>query len=376
MSARRSCSVIAAILCGAIGTPGAGHAQADSAATPWYQSVQLDGFLETSYSYNFNRPDSRTNTLRVFDFDDQSFKLDVFELVAQRPASKPRESGFRADVVCGSSVPRVSAAVGLFRDDAGIAGDLDLQQAYASYVAPLGSGLRIDVGKFITPFGAEVIEGYDGWNDNATRSFLFGYAIPFTHTGGRLSYAFSSRVGATVLVVNGWDDARDDNRAKSVGGQLALTPLDPLVLVVGAMIGPERPDNDSDPRSLLDATATWKASGGWTFAANGDWGAERNALGPGADAHWSGIAGYLRWDVTRGCAWALRAETFDDVDGARTGVSQRLSELTLTPEAKVSANLRVRGDLRFDRSNRPVFEKRGGASDSQTTLLVEALYGF
>ncbi|TMQ69103.1 MAG: porin [Candidatus Eisenbacteria bacterium] len=316
------------------------------------------------------------NTLRVFDFDDQSFKLDVFELVAQRPASKARESGFRADVVLGSSVPRVSAAAGLFRDDAGMAGDLDLQQAYASYVAPLGSGLRIDLGKFITPFGYEVIEGFDGWNDNATRSYLFGYAIPFTHTGARLAYAFSSRIGLTAVLANGWDDARDDNRAKTVGAQLALTPLDPLVLVVGAMTGPERADNDSDPRSLLDVTLMWKSGGTLALGANGDWGAERNALGPDADAHWSGIAGYARWEMTAGLAWSLRAETFDDVDGTRTGVHQRLSELTLTPEAKVSANLRVRGDLRFDHSDQAVFEKRGGTSDRQTTVLVGALYSF
>ena len=135
-------AIVAAIAGASFGAPGAGFAQGGAAPAPWHEAIRVNGFLGTSYSYNFNRPDSQTNTLRVFDFDDQSFKLDDFELVAQRPASKPRESGFRADIVFGSSVPRVSAASGLFRDDAGTAGDLDLQQAYATYVAPLGSGLR------------------------------------------------------------------------------------------------------------------------------------------------------------------------------------------------------------------------------------------
>ena len=40
-----------------------------------------------------------------------------------------------------------------------------------SWNAPCGSGLRFDAGKFITHHGYEVIEGYDGWNDNATHSF-------------------------------------------------------------------------------------------------------------------------------------------------------------------------------------------------------------
>ena len=56
--------------------------------------------------------------------------------------------------------------------------DIDVQQAFASWIAPVGSGLRLDFGKFVTHFGYEVIQGYDGWNDNATRSQLFGFAIP------------------------------------------------------------------------------------------------------------------------------------------------------------------------------------------------------
>lgn len=41
---------------------------------PWYEQVSFDALVSASYSYNFNRPDSRTNPLRVFDFDDDTFK--------------------------------------------------------------------------------------------------------------------------------------------------------------------------------------------------------------------------------------------------------------------------------------------------------------
>ena len=344
--------------------------------TPWYKTIQVNGFVSTSYSYNFNRPDSRTNTLRVFDFDDNTFKIDVFELVAQKPASNLRETGFRADAALGSSIPRASAAAGLFRDAAGAAEDLDLQQAYMSYVAPLGSGLRIDAGKFVTHFGYEVIDGYDGWNDNATRSILFGFAIPFTHTGVRATYAVSPHVVATLLLVNGWDDARDNNRAKSVGAQLAVTPVSPVTVNLNAMVGPERVDNNSDGRSLLDLVAIWRASPQLTLGANGDWGAEQDAVTPGKDASWSGIAGYARFGPIGAFALSMRGESFDDGDGARTGVSQSVNEITLTPEARLSSSLLVRGDLRVDHSNHGVFEKKGGLSDTQTTALVSAVYSF
>ena len=60
---------------------------------------------------------------------------------------------------------------------------MDIPQLFVSYIAPIGKGLRIDGGKFVTHMGYEVIGGYDGYNDNFSRGFIFGYGIPFTHTG-------------------------------------------------------------------------------------------------------------------------------------------------------------------------------------------------
>ena len=182
--------------------------------------ISVNGFVSTSYSYNLNRPASGTNRYRVFDFDDNTFKLDVAELVLQRAVSKAGDVGFRVDATAGGSIPRVAAASGLFRDPAtGAAEDFDLQQAFVSWVAPVGRGLRLDVGKMVTTAGYEVVEGYDGFNDNATRSFLFAYAEPVTHTGMKAAYAFSDTVSANVMVVNGWDNVKDNNCVEDPGGR-------------------------------------------------------------------------------------------------------------------------------------------------------------
>ena len=357
-------------------------AEAEAGASPaWLREVTLNGFLNTSYSYNFNRPASGTNQLRVFDFDDNTFKLDVFELVVQRAVAKPRDSGFRVDLTLGSSVPRVTASAGLFRDTSGKAEDVDVHQAFASYVAPIGAGLRLDFGKFITQHGSEVIEGYDGWNDNATRSLLFGFAIPFTHLGARASYAFSPRVSALLMVVNGWDVARDNNSSKSVGGQLTLTPATPLTIYLSGMTGPERTGDNGDPRNLLDVVAILKPTSRLTLAANADWGDEKNGAGPGEDARWSGVAGYARVVVRGPLAVSLRGEYFEDADGARTStpqkrIPQKLTEYTVTPELRLTPNLLLRGDARLDRSNHSVFEKESGFVETQPTVLFAAIYSF
>ena len=370
----RVLACLAALAC--LGSAPPAGAQDSTAARPWYEIISLNGFVSSSYSYNFNRPLLPVNGYRVFDFDDESFKIDVAELVLQKATPKPGDAGFRVDIAAGGSIPRVTAAAGLFRDAFGNAQDIDLQQAYVGYLANAGRGLRLDFGKFVTHFGYEVIEGYDGWNDNVTRSFLFGYAIPFTHTGIRAAYPFSDHVSATAMVVNGWDDATDRNRQKSVGSQLSLTPTSAWTVVLNGMYGAERADNSRDPRSLLDLVAMWRPAGRVALGLNLDHGTERNGAGPGREARWDGAAAYVRVRLTERFSLIARGERFGDWDGARTGLEQRLSEITLTPELRPARGFVVRGDLRLDHSDQEVFDEHGAPSKDQRTAIASALFAF
>lgn len=337
---------------------------------PWYQDITVNGFVSAAYSYNFNTPDSKTNTLRVFDFDDNTFKVDVAEVVIQKAVAKPGEAGFRVDVVAGGSIPRVSAAAGLFAGQ-----DFDLQQAFVSWIAPVGRGLRLDLGKFVTHHGVEVIEGYDGWNDNYTHSFLFGYAIPFTHTGLRATYAFSDSVTGMFLLANGWDNVKDNNRGKTLGAQLIVTPNKVVTLTLNYCGGPERADS-SDLRHLFDVVAVLKPSDQVSISVDYAYGTEKNGAGAGRDARWQAIQGGIRFSLSGSFALIARGEWFEDRDGARTGTAQKLTEVTITPEIKITDKLIFRADLRLDHSNEDVFQKEGRPSSTQTTLAFNALYAF
>lgn len=341
----------------------------------WRNAITVNAFAEASYGYNFNRPDSGLNSLRVFDFDDRSLKLDVAELVIQRPVKKAGEFGFRVDATAGESVPQVAAAYGLFRDrDTGQAHDYDVHQLFLSWKAPIGKGLQIDAGKFITPFGYEVIDGYDGYNDNQSRSFLFGYAVPFTHTGVRATYPFSDKVSGAFMVVQGWDDWKDNNSAKSFGAQLLITPSSGLTISLAAMKGPEQKDNTRNDRCLYEVTSAWKLNERMTLGLDVLYGSEQGAVTGGTSARWSGAACYARWAFTDRFAVALRAEVFDDSDGARTGTAQTLKEATLTPEWKLGKHFVLRGDLRLDGSSAAVFEKDSRLTTSQPTVSIALLF--
>ncbi|HKR09696.1 MAG TPA: porin [Gemmatimonadaceae bacterium] len=336
------------------------HAHAQS-----IHQIAVNAFVSTAYQYNLNRPESGVDSYRVFDYNDNSFNLDVAELVVQMAAAKPNDLGFRVDLAGGKTIPRISKPQDRYNTQ------YDVQQAFASYIAPIGTGLRLDVGKYVTHLGYELIEGYDGYNDNYSRSILFGFAIPFTHTGAKASYTFNSKVAGMVEVVKGWDLVHDNNTAKSVGAQLSLTPVSPVSVFLNWIGGPEIANDNHSTRNVFDVVTIFKATSALTLGANGDYGIEKGTsrVDPGSDAKWKGVAGYATYALTGKLSLSLRGETFRDEGGTRLGTDSKatLSEATLTPAYKFSDHVVLRAEVRHDKANQPILVRRTGLSEQQTT---------
>lgn len=336
---------------------------------PFFREVQANAYVSLGYSYNANRPGTRRNGLRVFDQYDNTLGVDVAEVVLQRPVTKAGDAGFRVDLTAGSGSPESGQALGL-----SLGRNADLQQAFASYVVPVGSGLRLDAGKFTTHVGYEVYDGFDGYNSQYSRSLLFNYAGPFTHTGAKASYSFNSRVSAMVAVLNGWDNAEDNNRGKSVGAQLALVPVAPVAVYLNYVGGPEKTDTSGYMRNVFDVAATWKVVPRLSLGVNGIYGQENDAslAAPGDDAVWSGVAGYATVDATSRFALGLRGETMRDEGGTRFGLGEAVTvrELTLTPTYRVTDRIVIRADARFDSANQSLFIKDDGLLRKRQTTVA------
>lgn len=356
-----------------------GDSPASGSAPKWFETIEVNGFVSASWGRNFNDPVSGANELRAFDTENGSITLDVASLVVRKEAGKPGETGFRLDALAGSSVPGVTAAEGLFRDEeTGEAGDFDLLQAFVTWVAPVGRALTLDVGKFLTPAGFEAVDGFEEWNDSATRSLQFTLSEPTTHTGLRAGYAFSEALSAQFLLVNGWDDAKDRNGRKTLGASITLVPGAAWSVTTTLLHGPEQEGNDADDRSLLVVSGTWEPGGPLGAAACLELGREEGLGEGGKTVGWWSLAGYLAWKVATAFSLALRVEHFDDLAGARSGTAQRLSGLTLTPAVTLGSGFVVRADLRVDHSDEPVFEDADGerTKKRQPTVLLNALYAF
>ena len=316
---------------------------------------------------------------RVFDFDRNRTSLQAIDL---QLANTP-DNGFGGlvDITIGKDADTIAAYGTIDRTRgpaAGVKKRFDATQAYAYFGA---APFSIIVGKFVTNSGAEVIKS-DG-DTNFSRSILFGYAIPFTHTGVRATYKVNDQLTVLGGVNQGWDAFKDTNSDKTIELGVVLTPSEAVSVTGSIYSGKERvtnyPKSDANgTRNLLDLVGSVKITEQLTFVANYDYGTQESGSASGGKAKWQGIAGYLNYQFNDQWRLSLRGEYFDDKDGYRTGLVQKWKEATLTVAYLPTKNIEVRGEVRADRSNQFAFLKSYGtaATNVQRSAGLEFLYKF
>ena len=387
-------TIVAGLLCGAApveahsDTPGAGQQPAgseslsiaasaaaalapdavpkdeqDAAPAPsFWESLQFSGFVDGYYLWALNEQDLQ---LRNFDVNHNTFNLNYAEVAIGKPTSDVSRAGFRLDVGAGDTADLVNAF-----EPGGTDYLKYVQQGYVSYLAPIGKGLSVDFGKFVTPHGAEVIETKD--NFNYSRGLLFALAIPYYHTGFRLGYAVSDKVSVTGYLVNGWNNVRDNNDAKTAGASVAFKPTGRLTFTQAYMAGRELTDEDG-VRHLFDTLVSYSATDALSVIGNFDYGRDSVA---GVDVAWYGAAVGFKYQLNDTWAFSPRYEIFKDDDGFATGLAQTLQEVTLTGEYKAPAGLIARFEFRSDFSDEDYFNDKTGLTSSQPSVSVGLIYAF
>jgi Putative beta-barrel porin-2, OmpL-like. bbp2 len=346
--------------------------------------IQFSGFVDTYYSLNFGHPSpAGTNAttgnqpIRAFDIQADKFSLNMVELALQKSPTDQTPIGFRVDLDFG---PGASIVHGL---DPGGSTFNNIEQAYVTYVAPIGKGLTIDLGQFVTWVGYEVIESQDNWN--YSRGILFTWAIPFYHAGLRLTLPVTDTLTVSLMGVNGWNNAVSNNAGKDLGASIAFTGIPKVSLVADGIWGSYAADGFR--RDVYDFIATITPTDKLSLAANADYGTDDCLVNNGpagagcatpGKASWFGVAGYLRYAFTDAAAMALRAEWYKDGDGTTTGVAQTLGEITATGEYKIASALLTRLEFRRDWSNQTYFLNGGSTPNAhaQDTIELGVVYTF
>jgi hypothetical protein len=336
---------------------------------------QFRGFAAVSLGINQPQPAVSRSLLRGYALDDRKLKLDGLNLDFQYGMSDEDTVGVRLDTVLGGSYPRIDAAAGLFRDPyTGFSNtDFDIRQAFVRFRPD--ESWAVDVGKFATHVGYEIMPGVDGKNPHGTPAY--GYTFnPFTHTGLRVTYEASDEVTLMGLAVLGADNWQDTNRSLSWGAQVNWHPNDQLSLIFNLLDGPERAYNDQDRRRYYDAVINYEVSdevnlGLYAFTST------EQGLAPVSGSAWvNGVSLYVQSQLTESFWLNVRQEFYNDPFGIRLGVPARIRAFTITPEYRFTPDWAMRIDFRFDKADSAIFDNQGTPVDYQNSIFVQQTLSF
>lgn len=337
--------------------------------------MDLSGFIDGYYSFNFNRPnttDGFDQVNQLYNFND---KTDQFELSAAKLTLNhdPDPVGAHVDVVYGRTNDLINAAP----TNATSAQQLNyLEQAYLSLKPAKAKGFELDFGKWVTSAGAEVIEAKDNWN--YSRSLLFVNAIPYWHFGARSSMPISKTETIGFQLFNGWNNVSKSNGG--VSGAFTSALVKPkYTWNFNYLVGPENSNSTSGLRQLFDSTLLLTPNSKFNAYINYDYGQNRDAVPAQDDKklnHWQGVAVAARGQCTGTQALAVRYEYFNDPNGFQTGTIQHVQEFTGTYEYKWAAGLLTRVEYRGDFSNKNFFNKLANQSNNNQQTVTVAFIAF
>lgn len=367
---------------------------ADSPTLALFRGTTLNFGVDGYYGYNFNQPVGRVNLLRAYDVTSNSFSLNQASLIVEHLPSAVERFGGRVDLQYGQATETLQgSSVNEQRPQVW----RNLFQAYGSYLAPIGSGLQVDFGKFASSLGNE--GNYTKDQVAYSRSYSFNY-LPFYHMGVRANYNVTPKLNVAYWLVNGANDTEDLNGFKSQGFIFTVKPASSVTWNVNYYFGKEARDvqptlNPGIPGSptqpglptqnispapngrehIFDTYATWTATPKLTLVGEADYVLNRTVQEqqPGRVVIGGVTAKYAlprHWNL------GARGEYFDDRGGLFSGTTQALKEVTLVADHTFTPGFLARAEYRRDLSNQRFFltDTAGALANAQTTATLGLVY--
>jgi hypothetical protein len=277
----------------------------------------------------------------------------------------------------------------------------NLFQAYATFIVPLGKGLKVDFGKWASSLGIE--SNYTQDQMNYSRSYWFDF-LPFYHMGARTNYQFSDKFGINYWITNGTQQTEAFNGFKDQMGGVVLQPHKNINWTVNYYFGQEHPDTTfflytpapvpdaptlqgvpflpiqgapTGRLHIFDSYVTWHATPALTFALEGDYVIQR-LYKNSPPQHADGGAAYAEYQFANKFALAGRAEYVSDRGGLFSGLDQALKEATLTTTYRFADRFMARVEGRYDFFNQPFFytSALGVLKKSQVTATLGLIWWF
>lgn len=309
---------------------------------------QYGGYIDMAYAQAFQTDDSlewrsKATTQRLNQFSPNMGMFYVRKLAAES-SRWGMEVGAQAGYDTDGQVPAQQRLAGysILRY---------LNKANLSYLAPVGSGLKLTAGLMNSFIGFESLFAKD--NPNYTRSWMADYS-PYYLMGVAAEYSPNSQLDVGLYVVNDYDYLAYRNDQPKYGAQLRWSVDDQWQLTQNLFAGPEQAATDTPFwRYFSDTVLQWSSSD-VLLALAYDVGTERRESSDRKQTLWMGSALFSRWHIEGPWSVALRPELYWDADGQMTGSEQFIKAVTATLEYKIplaaSTAIALRTEYRYDDS--------------------------
>lgn len=340
--------------------------EAQSGLSKFLSETQFSGNVAVSWGYNFNSPNEPIQTFdqdqATSDFGNpgargtppvngfgnfvtptigginsgalgitapyhsnhNTFQVDQFLISMIKPATSESRGGFAVELAWGASADGLGLPGGSGFSD-GASGDLPhLYQAYVNYLAPLGPGLDIKMGRFSTLIGAESFRADENWT--ITRGLVWALQ-PVNHTGIMGSMEFENGLEIALAGVNSYSNTmKDFDNQKGFLGRIGWTG-EMFGLVVNGYYGgniSEHPifnnnglaepfitsaGSDRDTIALVDTVLSFTPSDRFQGWVNFDWYTTDNSdVNPVSTMRIYALAAAGRFGITESTGFTLRYE--------------------------------------------------------------------
>ena len=362
-----------------------------SGAAAFLDSLEIGGWLSTSYWYNINHPsndrlvDGNIGTVgqsHPFSPDSNQFSFGQLWFTLERPIDEENRAGFATEIAFGKTA-------GLLPDGNtptdGRAGgnNLYVASAYIQYLTDWG--ITVKAGKFGTLLGAEVAQA--PMNFNISRGLVYNLLQPIDHVG---------IMASGELPAEGWDWALgvvNDvfvtqptfNNGKAVTGHIGYA-TETWSANLNGIWGTDTAGSSSDKYGIIDVLLTWDPNERVSMWLNADYNYDDNSRERNGGSYGVAVAGRYAWSERMGTA--LRLEYVAD-NRASFGFPDNANiwSITATADYALTERLILKGEIRHDQgqiesSSDHLFIDDGDrlpgvyTNSGQTVLGAQVIYNF
>ena len=224
----------------------------------------------------------------------------------------------------------------------------------------LAENLWLDAGIFGSHIGLEGAIGPD--NPTLTRS-LIAHNSPFFESGVKLSYQLNEEWFLSLLVLNGWQNIRDNNDNKAIGTQITYTPYSWLTINSSTYFGEgnNAPSSIESNRYFHNLNVLWQANEriytAFAFEIGGD-----KLVSRGTDeyANWWGTAVILNYELSEQWKATARLEHFNDPDRVIIDIfplEHRVTGISLGADYSPVKNAIIRFEGKWLTASEDIFER-------------------